>query len=183
MRFWRNEHGNFAIIFCLAAVPVLGIAGMALDYSRISAAEGRLQAAVDSGLLAAATEAGSRTSGLQLLAAGFIEANMGEVPVEVKTTVDPHKIRIEAKHDLALPVLAAIGKPTIEISAHGELTSTGPLKSNGVAIPHLNEAQQRQLWRRFDRVTRGLPHHERIRLRHRLEASLKGGSGGFYLSK
>lgn len=182
-RFWRNERGNFAIIFSLSAIPVLGIAGIALDYSRISAAEDRLQAAVDAGLLAAATEAGSRTSDMQLLAAGFIEANMGDVPVEVNTTIDSHKIRIVAKHELVLPVLAAIGKPVTEIAAEGELVSAAPLKSNGVAIPRLSPDQRRTLWRRFDRITKGLPHHERIRLRHKLEASLKASSGGFYLSK
>lgn len=182
-RFWRDERGNFAIIFSLAAIPVVALAGMALDYSRISAAEDRLQAAVDSGLLAAAGEAGSRTSDMQLLAASFIEANMGDVPVDVKTTIDHHRIRIEASHELALPVLAAIGKPVTEIVVTGELTSAAPLKSNGVALPKLSTAQERTLWRRFDRLTRSLPHHERQRLKHKLEAGLKGGAGGFYLSK
>ena len=52
--FARCERGNFGIIFALAAVPVLGVAGMALDYSRISSTRENLQASVDAAITAAA---------------------------------------------------------------------------------------------------------------------------------
>jgi Flp pilus assembly protein TadG len=53
-RFVRETSGNVAMSFALAILPMVGLAGAALDYSQASAAREQLQAAVDAAALRAA---------------------------------------------------------------------------------------------------------------------------------
>ena len=43
-RFARDRSGNVAVTFALTLLPVLGLPGAALDYSRASVARAELQA-------------------------------------------------------------------------------------------------------------------------------------------
>ena len=54
--FCGNERGNVAVIFGLAAIPILGVTGVAVDYTRASHFRSILQSAVDASALAGATE-------------------------------------------------------------------------------------------------------------------------------
>lgn len=50
----KDQGGNVAMMFGLALVPMIGAAGVAIDYSRLSMARVRLQSALDAGILSAA---------------------------------------------------------------------------------------------------------------------------------
>jgi Flp pilus assembly protein TadG len=52
-RFAADARGGLGFMFALAVVPVLGLVGAAVDYSRASQAHANLQAAVDAAALAA----------------------------------------------------------------------------------------------------------------------------------
>ncbi len=52
-RYLRSKRGNVTFIGTLAAVPVIGAAGMAIDYARISRVHDRMQMVVDGAALAA----------------------------------------------------------------------------------------------------------------------------------
>lgn len=47
-RFAGADQGNIAVIFAIAAVPVIGFVGAAIDYTRANAARSSMQAALDS---------------------------------------------------------------------------------------------------------------------------------------
>ena len=47
-RFPAATDGNIAVIFALAAVPILSFVGVAIDYSRANSARSSMQAALDS---------------------------------------------------------------------------------------------------------------------------------------
>ena len=38
--FWRNEGGGVAVAFALASLPMIGIAGLAVDYMRAASSLG-----------------------------------------------------------------------------------------------------------------------------------------------
>ena len=46
-RFGAANHGNIAVIFGIASLPIMGLVGAAIDYSRASAARSSMQAALD----------------------------------------------------------------------------------------------------------------------------------------
>jgi Flp pilus assembly protein TadG len=54
-RLWGDRRGNVAVLFGLAAVPIMGVMGVAVDYSRASHYRAILQSAVDTAALAGAT--------------------------------------------------------------------------------------------------------------------------------
>lgn len=60
--FRRAEGGNVAVMFALTLVPVVGLVGAAIDYSRANAIRTNMQAAADSAALAVSKTASSQTS-------------------------------------------------------------------------------------------------------------------------
>lgn len=56
--FRKDERGNIAIIFGLAAIPFMVAAGMAVDYGRAVVAKHKMQSAMDAAVLAAASMSG-----------------------------------------------------------------------------------------------------------------------------
>ncbi len=59
------ERGNVTLLTALAAVPLLGIAGMATDYMRANAIETSLSAALDAAVLAGAMAANNNETAAQ----------------------------------------------------------------------------------------------------------------------
>src|SRR3954452_18849345 len=55
--FCRAREGNLAVIFALAAVPVIGTVGAAVDFSKISEVRTQMQNALDAAVLAGVTQA------------------------------------------------------------------------------------------------------------------------------
>lgn len=76
-RFGKDASGNVGMLFGLALLPIVGLAGAAVDYARASAARATLAAAVDSAALVVAREA-SRSSDAQLRgrAEAYLNANL-----------------------------------------------------------------------------------------------------------
>lgn len=62
LRFRGAEDGNVAVLFALTLIPVLGLVGAAIDYSRANAIRTNMQAAADSAALAVSKTASSQTS-------------------------------------------------------------------------------------------------------------------------
>lgn len=55
-RFLRDARGQAAIAFGIALVPLIGVTGAAIDYSRATALQSRIQGATDAAVLAAAQQ-------------------------------------------------------------------------------------------------------------------------------
>jgi len=60
---WAAEDGNVAIIFTIALIPIIGLAGGAIDYGRASAVKTAMQAALDATALAMSKEASTLSAG------------------------------------------------------------------------------------------------------------------------
>jgi Flp pilus assembly protein TadG len=60
--FGRAENGNVAMIFAVATIPLIGLVGAAIDYSRANAMRASMQAAADSTALAVSKDAASQSS-------------------------------------------------------------------------------------------------------------------------
>ncbi len=169
-RFWHNERGNFAIIFGVAALPMVALAGAAMDYSRVSSAQSRLQSAADAGALAAA-------SGImpldkrQHLAIAMIEANADGLSPQIDTTFNTHDIIIEAKAQISTPFLSMAGVPEMTATATVQVKTTQTLTGGKVAPgTGLTRTQLDQKRREFLRATARLPRNLRDRLNRQMEA-------------
>jgi Flp pilus assembly protein TadG len=83
-RLGREAAGNVGIMFALAAVPVLGTAGMAVDYLPASNFRSELQTAVDGAALAAAAQVNNGQIGNTVDA--FMAANAAKNPGSPKVS-------------------------------------------------------------------------------------------------
>ncbi|MEZ5785864.1 MAG: TadE/TadG family type IV pilus assembly protein [Xanthobacteraceae bacterium] len=81
--FGRAENGNVAVIFAVSTIPVIGLVGAAIDYSRANAMRASMQAAVDSTALAISRNAASQTSSqLQTSAQTFFNTAFSSTGVQ-----------------------------------------------------------------------------------------------------
>jgi Flp pilus assembly protein TadG len=78
-RLRRDERGNLGVILGLSLAPMIVAGGVAVDYSRVSGARSSLQAALDAGVVAAATESNGRTQAqLTQTVTAFVDGNKGK---------------------------------------------------------------------------------------------------------
>jgi Flp pilus assembly protein TadG len=91
-RFLSDRRGNILPMFGLTLIPMLGLIGAAVDYSRANAVKAALQAALDSTALAMAGKASSlssadlKTSAQAYFDALFIKYGTTKVPLDVSYT-------------------------------------------------------------------------------------------------
>jgi len=77
-----DRSGNVAIIFGIAAIPVFGLVGAAVDYSRANAARTAMQVALDAAALMVAKEAANLASGqVQTKAKSYFNAQFNRPDV------------------------------------------------------------------------------------------------------
>ena len=130
-RFRTDERGGVAIMFGLAVIPLVGLVGAAIDYSRASIEKTRMQKAVDGTALTLSTRAAG-LSDRQLTAEGqrifrtmFAAAPQGtHKPVEIARVAE--QIKVGVAGTLPTTLLRVVGIETIDVSAHSEVVWRGP---------------------------------------------------------
>src|SRR5690348_487092 len=92
-RFATDRRANILPIFGLSLIPIVGLIGAAVDYSRANAVKTKLQAALDSTALAMSSNAASQTAAqLQSAAQSYFNAlfqspNAGTVTLAANYTM------------------------------------------------------------------------------------------------
>ena len=105
--FGCDRRGQVALTFGLAAVPLFGAAGMAVDYSRKIEAQSIMQAAVDGSALAAtaAMNAGESEAAYKRAAQDFFDRNKPDNLIgspEIAIKVDYAAGTLVARTDAAI---------------------------------------------------------------------------------
>ncbi|WP_188312111.1 pilus assembly protein [Salinarimonas soli] len=113
-RFKKDDRGATAVIFSIALLPILGAAGAALDYSRVSNAQADLQKALDGAALALVRDA-PRLSAAELGARGdtivrnLFRPKTGGVIEGVTVTKTAETVRVTATGSVPTTIMAAMG--------------------------------------------------------------------------
>jgi Flp pilus assembly protein TadG len=130
-RFQQNRSGAVAVIFALSIVPLLGIAGAAVDYGRASSSRSKLNSAADAAALAALkarpTEnpetVGRRVFNGQFSSYGDANLTLKSLSVQVNNARTTAKVQYSA--DVKL-LIASILQTSMEISGKAEATTGAP---------------------------------------------------------
>lgn len=72
--FDRSTEGNVAIMFAIVIIPVLGLIGFSVDYSRYNALRTKLQAAADAAALAVAKTAAQNPGGVSAASDAYVRS-------------------------------------------------------------------------------------------------------------
>jgi Flp pilus assembly protein TadG len=120
--FGRARGGNITLTFGLALIPMAGLAGSAIDYSRGNSVKAAMQAAADATALALSKDAANlTTSQINSKATSYFNAlftrtdvtNVSVTPAY--STGDGSQIVIKASGNLTTTVLKVVGFPSLNI--------------------------------------------------------------------
>lgn len=146
VRLLADKGGNFAAITALLLPVLLGIAGVSVDYLRMSHERSRVQNAADSASLAAATalaEKGFTEQQARALAISFLRGQMaatGSTGNDAAKSDDNPDAPFSAAPTVLItqtPVAGNGKKFTVSIEAHYKLGLTGFTKVLGVNDPEI----------------------------------------------
>jgi Flp pilus assembly protein TadG len=121
--FRRSQGGNIAIIFGLSAIPVVGLMGAAIDYSRAHSAKAAMQAALDATALMLSKEAASLTvDQLNAKADKYFKANFNRpeaknIKITPTYTSASSQLALLGEASLDAHFVSLLGKDQIGISA------------------------------------------------------------------
>jgi len=107
--FRADERGNVAITFALALIPVFGIVGAAVDYSRANSARTAMQAALDSTALMLAKEAGSTS-----LTSAQISQKANDYFAALFKRPEALNVQLAASYDASTNRVVANGSATVD---------------------------------------------------------------------
>lgn len=113
-KFWKEERGNVAILFGLAAVPVVFAVGSGIDVSTVVSAKQRAQIALDSAALAVNTQSYAYVEGdIATVAQSVFEANFNSPATHLTeftaTKDDAGKINVSAELSVSTSFSPLIG--------------------------------------------------------------------------
>src|SRR5947209_17341140 len=109
-RFWKDRRGSIAPMFAIAVIPMIGVTGAAIDYSRANSARTGMQAAIDATALAMAKLAPTLTqSELQQKTTAYFNAMFNHP---------------EAKNIVLTPTYTTAGGAQLTIAVNGSVDAT-----------------------------------------------------------
>lgn len=129
-RFLRSERGNVAIFFTFALFPIIGLLGLAIDYSRAASAKSAMQAAADATALMVSREAANLSSAqLSSKAQAYFNALFVKpgFPATITTTYTPNTgsgatVKIDATGTMSTDFMRVAGYPTLQIGTSSTTT-------------------------------------------------------------
>lgn len=118
----RDTSGGVAVLFAVGLLPLLGLAGGAVDYTLAAGRKVRLQNAVDSATLAATRSVTANSSQSQIteLVRKYINANIdfgANVTLDVKLDVPARAVKVTATLNHTPYLLPVVGISNIPIGA------------------------------------------------------------------
>ena len=120
-RLRADAGGNVALIFAICAVAIFGFVGMAVDYSRASRLQAKLQSALDAAAVAASSRASGKTGeqikadALTFFAAQFNEPPVGTPPIVA--TVTDSTLELTSRFEMPTSFLPVVGIGSVPVGA------------------------------------------------------------------
>ena len=121
-RFGHDRSGNVASTFALSILPLVGLAGAAVDYSRATKLQSNLQQITDAAALSAAAAKASSSDARVNVALGFFRtaSSPSQVSHEATASVSGKTVTVTAKDLLKTGILGAIGINEIVVAARSK---------------------------------------------------------------
>lgn len=126
----RDERGNVAITFGLMFIPILGIMGAAIDYSRLVSVQTRLQAAADTAALAAlaSRSLNDTTSRIAMAKANFRSNFNPSDPAsapEPQVNIDGNTVTVTASDVVDTTLLSLLNVDQLAANAESHASVSG----------------------------------------------------------
>ncbi|MBC7576345.1 MAG: pilus assembly protein [Tardiphaga sp.] len=125
LSFAGDIRGNVAIIFAVAALPIMGCMGMTVDYSLINDQRAKLQLALDSALLAGVQEASnaSEIAKANSMFAGNLDTKWAATTTATFSVAGSQLVGT-ASATMTTKFMGMMGFPTVNVSVAGAAAAT-----------------------------------------------------------
>jgi Flp pilus assembly protein TadG len=146
--FGRSNAGNVAMIFAVAAVPMVGAIGTAVDYAEASDIKSRLQASLDAALLAGSTQATtSQVSTASAVFTGDYSGKYGTTATASFTQNSNGSLSGIASSSVKTSFLSVFGISSLPVSATGTaaMATAATQAKNNVCILLVNALDSQAL--------------------------------------
>ncbi len=124
IRFLADRRGSIAVIFALALIPLLGLIGAGIDYSRATVEQEKIQHALDASVLAVNRQIGEMNDGqLEDYAQSVLDSNLqGATATIDDLSIDRAKriVTMSASADVDTTFMKILGLNAIEVSASAQ---------------------------------------------------------------
>ncbi len=170
-RFIKYENkGSFAVIFALMAIPLIVLAGGAVDYSKASATRAEMQHATDSAALAVARVAKNDLDKMQIVAKDIYSNNLRSIGIGAGSTIVATQIddgiRVDASYPMPTIFIKFIGINKLDIAVFSEVIISASnlevalvldttFSMNGSKISSLKDAAQDMVTTLMEEATGG----------------------------
>lgn len=138
-RFWSDRRGNVAVLFGLAAVPIIGVMGVAVDYSRASHYRTLLQSAVDTAALAGATATSNKAirDTVDSVMDATLPGGSGPNGMHFNTDIDPDSVTVTARAKVPTTI-AAIFRSNVPIKVSATASRGTPVRAVDISVTNFN---------------------------------------------
>ncbi|MBL8574373.1 MAG: pilus assembly protein [Hyphomicrobiaceae bacterium] len=120
----KDQRGNVAVVFALATLPVLGLMGSAMDYSRATRVRNHLQHAADAAALAGANATDKADAERRTIASNVFNANIKKLgdlyDTTFSSTPKPDGMSVVASAKVKNHVAAIMGKTYTQVGVDAE---------------------------------------------------------------
>ncbi|UGX85410.1 pilus assembly protein TadG-related protein [Phyllobacterium meliloti] len=133
--FLKDTSGATALTFGLLLVPLLGVTGLAVDYSMASSERANLQNAADAAALAgAAVFTGSNSQEAENLARGYLRANLGDKAnsANISVSAKDQKVTVDIGGQTNTLFMQLLKQDTVKIGVTS--AAFAPLKPTSASI-------------------------------------------------
>ncbi|HWJ75815.1 MAG TPA: pilus assembly protein [Kaistia sp.] len=128
--FRRDRRGNVAVIFGLAAIPIVGATGIAVDYGRASMAHARLADVLDAAVLAVGSQPSMSDAAAKTMVTNWVGAQLGQSGTITSWKIDSFTqangaIRAAASAEVQTTLTKLLGVETMPVSVSSEAVRSG----------------------------------------------------------
>ena len=138
-RYGADSRGNVAIVFTLAAIPVIGGVGVAIDYTRAYRVQSDLQYSVDAAALAGASQvsADAVSGTVDDYMASNLGAAVADYAIDYDIDIEPSTVMVSA--EAAVPTtIGALFREAIPVSAAATAFHGPPIRIVDLQVTEFN---------------------------------------------
>ena len=149
-RFWRNRSGATAIIFGLTLIPILGLLGAAIDYSRSLGVRTEMQGALDAAALAVASatnltedkriELGEKIFGASWSTKAFVSVPMPAISIDYDSSTGEDTVTVSADSSVETALLGVMKIDEIDVAA---VSTAVTIKAAPICLLALNKTAEK----------------------------------------
>lgn len=137
LNYWKNDSGQVAVIFAIAALPLLALTSVAVEHVQMTAERNAISNGLDAAVLAAANNNAITDAEKDDYAKTYFLANYtGDIALDLTSNLDSERVRLSASGEMELKLGKILG---ISNPSMSETSAATIANENTICLMALSE--------------------------------------------